>query len=297
MRKRFMRNGLLVGIVILVMALALFAAGCGESDSQEEETTTTNTESEFSGTVKASGSTTVLPLAQEAATGFMEDNPDVTVEVQGGGSSTGITQVKEGVVDIGDASRDLKEEEDDGALVDHKIAFDIIAVVVNPGVTVTDLTTDQVKGLFTGAIKNWSEVGGADAEVVVVSRDQASGTREMFDKEALGTSKEAPVEPVESAIETNSNGIMRETVASTANSIGYLSYGYINDSVKPVNYNGVEPTIANAKADTYPLARYLHMFTKGAPEGAVKGYIDYVLSDAFQTDVVSKDYIPISEVQ
>ena len=297
MRKRFIRNGPLVGIVILVMVLAMFAAGCGESDSGEDETTPTKTESEYSGTVKASGSTTVLPLAQEAATGFMEDNPDATVEVQGGGSSTGITQVREGVVDIGNASRDLKDEEDDGTLVDHKIAFDIIAVVVNPGVTVTDLTTDQVKGLFTGAIRNWSEVGGADAEVVVVSRDQASGTREMFDKEALGTSKEAPVEPVESAIETNSNGIMRETVASTANSIGYLSYGYINDSVKPVNYNGVEPTIENARADTYPLARYLHMFTKGEPEGAVKGYIDYVLSDAFQTDVVSKDYIPISDIK
>ena len=296
MRKNCTRNGLLVGVVILALLLAMLAVGCGNGET-EESTTPAKTEGEYSGTVKASGSTTVLPLAQEAATGFMEDNPDATVEVQGGGSSTGITQVKEGVVDIGNASRDLKDEEDDGALVDHKIAFDIIAVVVNPGVTVTDLTTDQVKGLFTGAIKNWSEVGGADAEVVVVSRDQASGTREMFDQEALGSSKDAPVVPAESAIETNSNGIMRETVASTANSIGYLSYGYINDSVKPVNYNGVEPTIENAKADTYPLARYLHMFTNGEPEGAVKGYIDYVLSDAFQTDVVSKDYIPISEVE
>ncbi|MBU4273838.1 MAG: phosphate ABC transporter substrate-binding protein [Actinobacteria bacterium] len=296
MRKNCTRNGLLVGVVILALLLVMLAVGCGNGET-EESTTPAKTEGEYSGTVKASGSTTVLPLAQEAATGFMEDNPDATVEVQGGGSSTGITQVKEGVVDIGNASRDLKDEEDDGALVDHKIAFDIIAVVVNPGVTVTDLTTDQVKGLFTGAIKNWSEVGGADAEVVVVSRDQASGTREMFDQEALGSSKDAPVVPAESAIETNSNGIMRETVASTANSIGYLSYGYINDSVKPVNYNGVEPTIENAKADTYPLARYLHMFTNGEPEGAVKGYIDYVLSDAFQTDVVSKDYIPISEVE
>jgi len=205
--------------------------------------------------------------------------------------------VKEGVVDIGTSSRDIKDEEDDGSLVDHKIAFDIIVVVVNPGVTVTDLTTDQVKGVFTGAVKNWSEVGGPDAEIVVVVRDQASGTREMFDEEALGSEKDAPVEPVASAIETNSNGIMRETVSSTANSIGYLSYGYINDSAKAISFNGVEPTVANAKDGTYTLARYLHMITKGKPTGAVKGYIDFVLSDKFQTDVVSKDYIPISDVE
>jgi phosphate transport system substrate-binding protein len=299
MRKRSF--GLLLLVVTCVAALSLaLLAGCssggGESEDESPSTTRT-TESDYSGTVTASGSTTVLPLAQEAATLFMETNSDAKVEVQGGGSSTGITQVSEGVVDIGNSSRDLKDEEMDLGLVDYKVAFDIIPVVVNTDVPVDNLTTDQVKGIFTGAIMNWSEVGGADAEIVVVVRDQASGTREMFDEKALGHKKDAPVEPVASAIETNSNGIMRETVSSTANSIGYVSYGYLNESLRQVNLDGVEPTLQNAKAGTYPLARYLHMFTKGEPTGAVKGYIDFVLSDEFQTEVVSEEYIPISEVE
>lgn len=297
MKKRFRVTGILVAMVVLAMIVAMVALGCGESSEETTTPTTPEKTSEYSGDVTASGSTTVLPLAQEAATQFMDENPDANVEVQGGGSSTGIQQVKEGVVDIGDASRDLKDEEDDGSLVDHKVAFDIIAIIVNPDVNVTDLTTDQVKGIFTGAITNWSEVGGADAPVTVVIRDQASGTREMFDEKALGHSKDAPVEPVASAIETNSNGIMRETVASTSNSIGYISFGYLNNTIKEISYNGVAPTIENAKSDQYPLARWLHMFTRGEPTGAVKGYIDFVLSDSFQEDVVAEEYIPVKEAE
>lgn len=305
MRSRKTLYTLFVLLLSVMVVVALVAAGCGGSEETETEADTTQTETEettetteiYAGKVTCSGSTTVLPIAQEAAIQFSEKNPDAEVEVQGGGSSTGITQVKEGVVDIGDASRDLKDEEDDGSLVDHKIALDIIAVVVNPNVPVDNLTQEQVKQIFTGEVTNWNAVGGPDAEIVVVVRDQASGTREMFDEKALGHKKDAPVESVASAIETNSNGIMRETVSTTDNSIGYLSYGYVNDKVKAVNYDGVEPTLENAKSEEYPLSRYLHMFTKGEPTGAVKGFIDFVLSDKFQDEVVSEEYIPITEVQ
>lgn len=288
--------GTIAVVLVLALAVSMLAVGCG-GDKEEEKAEKTEPKSKFSGVVKASGSTTVLPLAQEAATQFMDENPDATVEVQGGGSSVGIEQVKAGTVDIGNSSRDLKDEENDGSLVDHKIALDIIDVIVNPSVPVDDLSADQVKGIFTGSITNWNQVGGPDASIVVVVRDKASGTREMFDEKALGSKKDAPVEPVASAIETNSNGIMRETVASTANSIGFISSGYVDSSIKALKYGGVEAILENAVSGTYPLSRYLHMFTNGEPTGAVKGYIDFVLSDTFQEDVVSEEYIPIKEAE
>lgn len=271
--------------ITLVMAAAALAltfvlGGCGGG---------------VSGTVTASGSTTVQPLAQAAAEQFMEENSGATVTIQGGGSSTGITQVSEGSVDIGDSSRDLKPEEEGKGLVDNKIAYDIIAMIVNPDVTVDNLTADQAKGIFVGTIKNWSEVGGPNEEIVVVIRDEASGTREMFDEKVLGSKKDAPVKSVSGAQEAGSNGIMRQKVASTPNAIGYVSYGYLDKTVNALELDGVKPTLENALNKTYPLGRYLHMFTRGEPTETTKAYIDFVLSDTFQTDVVSKEYIPIAE--
>lgn len=275
----------------LLLASALAFAGCGSGGGSD-------TSGGYSGTVKVSGSTTVLPLAQEAAAMFMDDNPDALVEAQGGGSSVGITQVKEGVVDIGMSSRDIKQEENpDGSLVPQKIALDIINIVVNPKVGVDNLTSEQVKDIFTGRITNWKDVGGGDAEIIVVVRDQASGTREMFDEKAMGSKKDAPVEPVASAIECNSNGIVRETVASKPGAVGYLSSGYVNDKVKVLKYNGVMPSVQTAKDKSYALSRYLYLVTRGQAEGAAKGYIDYVLSDGFQNDVVAAEYIPIKQAQ
>jgi phosphate transport system substrate-binding protein len=278
--------------LVVLLTAAVLLAGCGSKTSSDGDST------KYSGNVKVSGSTTVLPLAQEAATGFMDANPDANVDVQGGGSSVGITQVKEGVVNIGTSSRDLKPEENaDNSLVPTKIALDVIAIVVNPNVTVTNLTKQQTQDVFTGKITNWKDVGGADASIIVAVRDKASGTREMFDEKAMGSTKDKPVEPTASAIECNANGIMRETVASKPNSIGYLSLGYVNNKLKAVNLDGVVPSLANALNKSYPLSRYLYLITKGQPTGAVKGYIDYVLSDQFQNDVVATEYIPIKQAQ
>ncbi len=270
-------NLISVGTIALLILLSISLSSCG--NKQEEK---------YSGTVKLSGSTTVLPLALEAANRFMDRYSSVTVEVQGGGSSVGITQVKEGVVNIGNSSRELKKEEDDGSLVDHKIALDVVVVVVHPDIPVTDLTKEQVKDIFTGKITNWKEVGGPDTTIAVVVRDKASGTREMFDEHALEKK-----ESVKNAIECNSNGLVRETVSSTKNSIGYISLGYLNSSIKAIKYNGVEANLETARNQTYSLTRYLHMFTKGEPTGAVKGFIDYVLSEEFQQEVVSKEYVPM----
>ena len=282
-----MKKSLCLALVLATLMSLAFAGCGGKSDAPD---------SSIRGEVKAAGSTTVLPIAQEAAVEFMDINRKADVEVQGGGSSTGITQLNEEVIDIANSSRELQGDENDGNLVDHKIAFDIIAIIVNPSNKVRDLASEQVKSIFTGEVTNWKEFGGADQEIVVVVRDQASGTREVFDQKALGATSEKPVWCVPSAIESASNGVIREIVGATPSAIGYISYGYINKLVRPVRLNRVPPDIPNATSGRYPMARYLHMFTRGQPEGPTKSYVDFVLSDKFQKEVVAQEYIPVKEV-
>ncbi len=279
------RKRWIFGCAFFLPALLIVAglAGCGNNGTTSDKNLT--------GKLSLSGSTTVLPLASEAASQFMDAHPGVQVSVQGGGSSVGITQLSQGVVDVGMSSRELKAEEQNLGFVDHKIALDVIVVIANPGVTVDDLTKDQVKGIFTGGITNWKDVGGADAPITVVVRDKASGTREMFDEKALDSQ-----DPTTAAIEANSNGILRQTVASTQNALGYISLGYLDGTVKALRYNGVEGSKDTALAKTYPLSRYLHMFTKGEPQGVVGVFIDFVLSQRFQNDVVVREYIPATEL-
>lgn len=265
----------------------LLVSGCGGGGTQTG----------FRGRVKASGSTTLLPIAQEAAVEFADANKGSRVDVQGGGSSVGITQLGEGIVDIANSSRELNPDELTKGFVDNRVAFDVIAIVVNPALKIRDLSDRQIKAVFTGGIKNWKALGGPDKEIIVVVRDQASGTREMFDKKALGASETNIVDCVPSAIECSSNGVVREIVRSTGNAIGYISFGYITRDLKAISFNGIAPTVKNAASHTYPIARYLHMFTKGEPKGAAKGYIDFVLSDKFQDEIVSQEYIKIKAVQ
>jgi len=279
---------MMAAVLVLAMSLpVLAAAGCGQS-----------TYAGVTGKDKLalSGSTTVLPIAQEAADEFMAQNKGITVNVQGGGSSVGITNVSEGVVDIGDSSRDLKDTETSMGLVDHKIAYDIVDVIVNPNVKVTDLTMDQIKNVFLGKVTNWSQVGGPNQTITVVIRDSASGTRELFDQKVLGSTSAAPVSPVKGATETNSSGVMRQKVASTPGAIGYISSGYVDKSVTPLSIGGVKPTVDNAISGKYVLARWLHMFTKGQPNAISQKYIDFVLSPTFQNGPLAKDFIPVSKV-
>jgi phosphate transport system substrate-binding protein len=273
--------------IVLAVSLAFLLGGCGKK---------TSAATGFKGRVRVSGSTTLLSLIQEAAAEFGDANPRARVDVQGGGSSVGITQLNDGIVDIADSSRELQGEELKWDLVDNRIAFDIIAIVVNPGVTVRNLSSAQVKAIFTGRVKNWKSLGGPDKQIVVVVRDQASGTREVFDQKALGSTKDHPVESEPTAIESSSNGVVREVVATTGYSIGYLSYGFVNKSVRTVKVNGVPPDVKSAINRRYTIARWLHMFTKGEPSGTTKGFIDFVLSPKFQKDIVSQEYIEVQRV-
>jgi len=281
------RTAFLIGMALAV-AVILTSTGCGGNLQKNA----------LRGTVKGSGSTTLLPVVQEAAAQFTEKYPGTKVDIQGGGSSVGITQLEQGVVDIGNSSRSLNPGEGGGKLVDHPVAFDVIALVVNPKMPVSNLSDAQVKGIFLGTIKNWKEVGGPDKEIVVVIRDQASGTREMFDKKALGqTSTGPPIQCTSSAIESGSNGVVREIVATTPNAIGYISFGYVNSRLKAVAFNGVQPSKETGASGQYTMARYLHIFTKGKPKPVVQAYIDFVLSDRFQKEIVATEYIPVKEVR
>ena len=272
--------------IALAVAVVTLAGGCGGQTQKQAAR----------GRVKVSGSTTVLPIAQEAAAEYSDANPGVRVDVQGGGSSVGVTQLIQGIVDIGMSSRNLNPDEVGKGLVNHDIAFDVIAIVVNPSMPITNLSDAQVKAIFTGKVKNWKAVGGPDKPIVVVIRDQASGTRDIFDKKALGATDTKVVESTGSAIQCSSNGVMREIVGSTPNAIGYISFGYVNQNLKAISFKGVAPEVKTAATGLYPIARFLRLYTKGEAKGVVKGYIDFMLSDKFQNDIVAREYVKIKDV-
>jgi phosphate transport system substrate-binding protein len=294
---------LLISILVL---MALVVTGCSKTaaptaaptptKAQAAEPTPTKVQEAaaggLSGQIQLAGSTTVQPLAEVLAETFMAQNPGLTIEVQGGGSSVGVTSAGEGTVDIGDASREIKssELEQFPDLQVFTIAYDGIAIVTNPGVELPSLTVEQVRDIVAGEITNFSEVGGPDATIVVVSREEGSGTRAAFEELVMAVGEEKPI--FEKALLQQSNGQVRTTVASTPNSIGYLSFGFLDDSVRPVSIGGVEPTVANVKNGTYPIFRPLNMLTSGAPNELAQEFLDFILSDEGQA-IVAEDYISV----
>ena len=289
--------------IFIVLMLSLTACGGNTNEptqaAEAEETQATAVEEtsseDLSGQLQLAGSTTVLPVAEKIAEAFMDIHTDVVVEVQGGGSSTGITSAGEGTVDIGNASRNIKDSEFESFpdLEVFTIAYDGIAIVTHPDTELPSLTIEQVKGIFAGEITNFSEVGGPDAEIIVISREEGSGTRGAFEELVMESGDEEKVIS-ETAILQNSNGSVRTSVAETPDSIAYLSFGYLDDSVATVQIDSVEPTVANVLNGSYPIFRPLNMLTNGAPGEFAQAYLDYILSDAGQAIVVEEGYISVS---
>jgi phosphate transport system substrate-binding protein len=244
-----------------------------------------------SGQISVAGSTTVQPLAEKLAEAFSAGNPGVSIDVQGGGSSVGVKSAGQGVADVGMASREVKEEElkEYPDLKVFTIARDGIAIVAHPDVPLAGLSKDQVRDIFGGKIKSWSEVGGPDKMIVVVSREEGSGTRAAFEELVMG--KDTLI--VDTAILHPSNGAVRTAVSTTPDSIGYLSFGYLDASVKALTVDGVEPSEANVASDKYPVVRPLNMLTGGEPSGAVKAWLDFILGDEGQKIVKEEGYIPV----
>jgi phosphate transport system substrate-binding protein len=287
---------------ILVLLLGMMLAACqpdlniATEESLPEETEAVESSQEgLSGQIQLAGSTTVQPLAEVLAEAFMAENPDVTIEVQGGGSSVGVTSAGEGTVAIGNASRNVKESEfgEFPELQVYTIAYDGIAIVTNPDLELPSLSIDQVKAIFAGEITNYAEVGGPDAEIVVVSREEGSGTRAAFEELVMESGEEAAVIS-ENAILQQSNGQVRTTVSTTPDAIGYLSFGFLDESVNTVAIDGVDPSVANVKNESYPIFRPLNMLTNGAPDALAQAFLDYILSPDGQA-IVAEDYITVTD--
>jgi phosphate transport system substrate-binding protein len=229
------------------------------------------------------GSTTVLPIAQNAAEVFMDRNADVDISVQGGGSGVGVASIIDGTCDIADSSREVKENEIKEAQsrgIDLKaniVAMDGIAVIVHPSNTIGEITKQQIKDIYTGKVSNWSAIGGADKKIVVVSRDIASGTFEAFNKLALSKEKVRP-----DALMQASNQGVATTVANTPLAIGYVGLGYLSSKVKALKVDGVIPSEETVLSKEYALARPLYMYTNGEPTGVVKEFIDFILGEEGQ---------------
>jgi phosphate transport system substrate-binding protein len=268
--------------LVLICCLPLLSGCRGGQDSTEQ--------------VIVTGSTTILPIAEQAAEGFQEANPGTSVLVSGLGSSAGIEAVMTGTSDIGSSSRDLKEEEEGKGLVDTPIAFDGIAVIVNPSNPVAALTIEQLRAIFSGQVTNWREVGGEDRDIDLVNRDEASGTREAFKKIVM--SDDARFD--RSAVVLPGTGQVRDVVSRSEGAIGYISVGFVEPRfgsrpVKSLPVDGVVPSEATVASQEYPIARTLHFFTMGDPSGLAKEYVDYVLSNEVQEGVVvDAGFVPVT---
>ncbi len=277
-------------ILTLTLAglMAVGVAGCGNSGDTKSSAAKT-----VKGTITASGSSALLPLAKDAAADFKAKNPDVSITLNGGGSGTGLKQVSEGSVNIGnsDVAAETKLDKAKAAeLVDHKVAIVTMAPVVNKeiGAKVKSLTKQQLVDIFTGKVTNWKEVGGPDEKIVLVTRPSTSGTRALFQEFALNKQEEAS----NKSLETDDSGTLLQNIASNKGAIGYVALSYLvgNDKVSAVAIDGVEPTLENTYSGKYPVWGYEHMYTKGQPSEAVKAFIDFILSDEYGKKLEKQGY-------
>ncbi|MBT2700748.1 phosphate ABC transporter substrate-binding protein [Bacillus sp. ISL-40] len=290
-----------LSLLTLLAALMVFMAACGGTTSTDKtagtakkETAKTEETKELSGSLSISGSSAMQPLVAAAAEEFMANNPKVDIQVNAGGSGTGLSQVAEGSVQIGNS--DVFAEEKEGIpadqLVDHKVAVVGMTAAVNPKVGIKDIKKADLIKVFTGKITNWKELGGADQKIVLVNRPDSSGTRAVFNKFALDGAT-----PAEGITEDSSNTV-KKIINETDGAIGYLAFSYFTDeSVTPLAIDGVEPTAENVQSGEFPVWAYQHSYTKGEPDEVSKAFFDYMMSDDVQNNLLKEQgYLPVTEM-
>lgn len=274
---------ILVGALSLVMVVGMVGCSNGNKDNNSGNNVT-NEENQsnvaLSGSINAGGSTSVEKAAKTALEEFVALNPDVTFEYDATGSSTGIKNVKDGTYKLGFTSRELKEEEKVG--IEYKtIALDGIALAINPSNGVENLTLEQIKGIYTGEITNWSELGGNNADIVVVSRENGSGTRSAFE-EIVGIGDLL----TEKAIIKSGNGEVASYVAGEPNAIGYTSFVTLEsnlDKIKGLQVEGVNPEVANVQNETYKLSRpFIMVYDVNKINDAEKAFVDFLFTEEGQ---------------
>jgi phosphate transport system substrate-binding protein len=282
MKKKMMKKALVLSLVLALGITGLTGCGGGEQASDK---------------VVVAGSTSVQPLSEELAAAFMEANEGITVEIQGGGSGQAAVSLADGIADIGALSREVKDEEKSTITKEYVIAKDGVAVIVNTDVTVTDLTLEQIKGIFIGEITNWKEVGGKDQAITVVSREEGSGTRGAFteltkvmEKDSAGnevdnTSKNAIVQP--------STGGVLQAVGSTPGSIGYVSMEAMDDTVIALEVAGVAISKETVLDGTYAISRPFIYAVAGEVSEAAQAFIDFIMSAEGQALIEENGFIPV----
>jgi phosphate transport system substrate-binding protein len=288
-----LKKGLLLGGVFALAFGSLVGCSGGKTQGAAGQ-------KQVSGSLTIVGSTAMQPLVEEAGKEYSAKNPNVQINVQGGGSGQGLSSVTNDTADIGDsdlfAEEKANEKIDPSKMVDHKVFVVGIAPVVNPKVGVDNLTQQQLIDIFTGKIKNWKEVGGKDQAIVLVNRPESSGTRATFAKYALNGNKEFRGQ---GGIEEDSSGTVRKIVSETPGAIGYLAFSYIDSSVKALKLDGVEPNNQNVYTNKWKVWAYEHMYTNknGKNKEAEDAFIQYILSDEGQGLVTKMGYIPVSQMK
>lgn len=268
-------------LLLPIIVLTILLSGCSKWIDRGESIT-------------AVGSSALQPLVETVAESYQTENPGKFINVQGGGSGTGLSQVQSGAVDIGNS--DLFAEEKSGidasALVDHRVAVVGITPIVNKGVGVKDISMENLRKIFTGEITNWKEIGGKDQPVVILNRASGSGTRSTFEKWVLDG------ETAIRAQEQDSSGMVRQIVADTPGAISYVAFSYVTDDVATLSIDGVAPKDENVTTNKWTIWAYEHMYTKSQPKELTKEFLEYILSDDVQNNIVGElGYIPVSKME
>jgi len=237
--------------------------------------------------VIVSGSTSVQPYVEILAEEYMQQHSGLEIDVQGGGSSAGIKAVEAGIADIGMSSRALKEDEQH--LWSMEFAIDGLAMIVHPQNPVNNLTLNQIRDIYSGRITNWKQVGGSDAPIHLIAREEGSGTRSAFEDLVMGKDRITPRSIVQS-----SNGAVRQLVSGDKNAIGFISLGIVDDTVKAIRLDGVEATAENILNGSYSLYRYFLFIAKEKPHGLAAQFIDYVLSPQGMEHLIREGLIPVT---
>ncbi len=291
------------GVILLVISIcALFLPGCSQISPLSEGSSAPIS------TIENKGSDTIVNLALAWAEKYQEIKPDVQLSVTGGGSGTGIASLINGTVDIANASRRMKEEEKQEAIdngsdpVEFVIARDAIAIIVNPENPVDNLTLEQISDIYSGKINNWQEIGGEDRPIVRLSRETNSGTHVYFLEVVirLGQKDNNTLFSSTTLLLPSSEGIGAE-IRQNPNAIGYDGLGYVTDDLKVIGVSAfgsevfILPSSTTVNSGEYPIARDLYMYTNGPPTGAIKEYLDWILSEEAQNIVAELGFVPVSE--
>lgn len=285
------------GTAVAIAGLGL--VGCGGSYSSGSSPSSDSSAKALSGTVNCSGATSFQPLVEAAARKFEDENPDMTIAITGGGSGQGLSDVRDGKAQIGrsDVFAEQKLDASDAkALTDNTVCVVGMGPIVNSSVDVDDLTTDQLKGIFTGQITDWSQVGGTAGKTQVIERKAGSGTRATFEAAVLGGEK-AP-DSFAPVAEEDSSGTVVEKIQQTEGAISYLAFSYFDDSkFKALKVDGVEAKAENVCNGSFKIWAYEHMYTKDADE-VTQAFIDYMMSGEVQGSMVEEQgFIPANDMK